>query len=312
MLSRADQRIYVQIPAYRDKELLFTLEDLLRTAASPGRLRIGVAWQYGPGDEGGETALRRLPHVEIIKIPASRSLGCNWARSLLQARAGDEPYTLMLDSHHRFVPGWDEMAIGILEDLRSAGFARPVLTGYLPPYIPQTDPVGRIRAIYRMAEAERVDGLLFRLVGHPVSRTEAQGPFPASFASLHFLFADASFIRDVEADPAVYFFADEVSVGLRAFTHGYDLFHPHLVLGWHLYDRASRVPHWQDHPDWPRLNRASCDQLRRLYRGELRGARFGTGTARSVADFERRAGLRLIQPVAAPAEHDLVLPTGGG
>jgi hypothetical protein len=288
--------IYVQIPAYRDEELLPTVVSLRSAATRPDRLRIGLAWQYGPDEERLEKDLLRVPGVDVVKIPAAESCGCNWARGLLQARAGDERYTLLLDSHHRFAPGWDEATVDMFEDLRSADCPKPILSGYLPPYQPDSDPAGRVDAIYTMREAERCDGLLFRLVGDAVrDRAAIQKPFPGAFASLHFLFADGVFNREVPADPAIYFFADEVAIGLRAFTHGYDVFQPHRVLGWHQYDRSHRVPHWRDHPGWRRLNRLSLARLRALYSGAA-GDRHGIGSARSIAAFEARAGLRLIGP----------------
>src|SRR5271169_3397428 len=72
-------RVYVQIPAYRDRELLRTLQDLTRTAVNADRLRIAVAWQYGQDETHLEGQLRSCGNVELIKIPANRSQGCNWA-----------------------------------------------------------------------------------------------------------------------------------------------------------------------------------------------------------------------------------------
>src|SRR5690349_20509893 len=45
-------------------------------------------------------------------------------------------------------------------------------------------------------------------------------------------------------DPSIYFFVDEIAISLRAYTLGYDLFHPHRILGRHLYNRSTRVTHW--------------------------------------------------------------------
>ena len=288
------RRIFVQIPAYRDRELLSTLRSLLETASQPELLRVAVAWQYGEDEEHLEGRLRQWGNVQLKKIPASESKGCNWARSLLQREWDDEEYTLLLDSHHRFVPGWDQQLIALFEAQRQAGVPRPILTSYLPPYDPHNDPHGRVACMFQISPLERHDGLLFRLTGHAIPRwTELDTPVPAHFVSLHFLFAEGSFNADLCFDPAIYFFADEVAVALRAYTRGYDLFHPHRLLGWHLYDRATRITHWSDHAGWHAQNRRSCEQLRALYRGELHGE-YGVGTARSIADYERYIGLPLV------------------
>ena len=288
------ERIYIQIPAYRDRELLPTLENLMQTAREPARLRIAVAWQYGAEEAALEPRLRRWPNVHITKIPAHASRGCNWARALLQRQWAGEPYTLFLDSHHRFIDGWDEATIEAFEELRRDRSQKPILTAYLPPYDPHDDPRGRTQCIYAISPHERHEGLLFRLTGHAVRDWKLlERAIPAKFVSLHFLFADGSFNEQVPFDSSIYFFADEVAVALRAYTSGYDLFHPHAILGWHLYDRSTRVTHWNDHADWGTRNRRSVQRLSALYRGALRG-RYGVGQTRSIADFEALMGESLM------------------
>ena len=294
MNQRGNARIYVQIPAYRDPELLRTLQDLTATAADADRLRIAVAWQYGPDELHLESRLRSCGNVELIRVPASRSQGCNWSRNIMQDGWNGEEYTLLLDSHHRFAPGWDDQAISIFEGLRLSGVAKPILSGYLPPYDPYNDPRGRSAMLLKIQLCERNLGMLYRLVGSEIPDwRRLDGPVPANFASLHFLFADGSFNRELPFDPSIYFFADEVAIALRAFTHGYDLFHPHRILGWHLYDRRTRGTHWQDHAGWRNQEDISCQTLFDLYEGRLFG-KYGIGNVRSIADYEQFIGMPLI------------------
>lgn len=286
--------IYVQIPAYRDKELLPTVQDLTRTAARPDRLRIAIAWQYGDDEAHLEQPLRACGNVELIKIPAAQSKGCNWARTLLQQGWRNDPYTLFLDSHHRFVTAWDEQLIAIYEERRAAGITKPIITAYLPPYEPHNDPRGRTECLFKICVRERHQSMLYRLVGHAIPRwRELSAPVAAHFASLHFLFAEGAFNREIVFDPAIYFFADEVAIALRAYTRGYDLFHPHRLLGWHQYNRATRVTHWSDHPGWQRQQELSCRRLRELLSGELFGE-YGIGEVRDIADYEAFVGMALI------------------
>lgn len=286
--------IFVQIPAYRDSELLATIRNLMCTAQRPERLRVAIAWQYGREEEVLEDEIRRWPNVELLKIPATQSQGCNWARSLLQQRWGGEPYTLFLDSHHRFADGWDEQVIEIYEERRHAGVAKPIVTAYLPPYRPRDDPQGRTECVFAIDVQERHQGMLFRLTGHPIHEWKSlSSPVPARFASLHFLFTRGAFNREIPFDPAIYFFADEVAIALRAYTSGYDLFHPHRILGWHLYDRSTRITHWSDHDVWQGRQQASCRRLRELYRARVPSP-YGVGALRSVTDYEAFAGTPLI------------------
>ena len=266
-------------------------------AERPGRLRVAVVWQYGKDELELERTLRSFPQVELTKIPARYSSGCNWARSLSQRHWKGERFTLFLDSHHRFAPGWDVTLISWHEALRRQGVARPVLTGYLPRYSLHDEPTGREHAVLNLEVHERYDGLIYRLIGHQVPEADQlTKPIPGRFASLHCLFAEGRFNDDVPFDPNIYFFADEVAIALRAYTHGYDLFQPHRVIGWHLYDRSTRGTHWDDHSDWFRQNALSQARLRALYRGDLRGPH-GIGTRRSIAAFEAHIGTALIEQV---------------
>lgn len=42
------ERIFVAVAAYRDEEAQWTVADLLRQAAHPDRIRIGIVWQARP------------------------------------------------------------------------------------------------------------------------------------------------------------------------------------------------------------------------------------------------------------------------
>jgi hypothetical protein len=287
-------RIYIQIPAYKDTELQPTLYDLIRQSADSSQLRIAVAWQYDERHEKLDVDFLERHKIEVIKIPAPESQGCNWARSLLQQKWDGEPYTLFLDSHHRFVPGWDQKAIGMYETLKAERSLKPVISAYLPVYDPFNEPGGRGKSPLKICFHERQKGLMFRLNSKELPSWQSlDGPVSAHFTSLHFLFAEGSFNEAIKFDPSIYFFADEIAIALRAWTRGYDLFHPHTILGWHLYNRATRVTHWDEHPEWSRQQEVSEQRLFRLYRGYITGA-FGVGDERTVASYEDHIGMKLI------------------
>ena len=84
---------------------------------------------------------------------------------------------------------------------------------------------------------------------------------------------------------------------VRAFTHGYDLFHPATTIVWHDYIRADAKKHWGDHVDtttvarvWSDLDTVSRNKVLRLVRGEA-VENYGLGSERTIADYEAYAGL---------------------
>jgi Glycosyltransferase (GlcNAc) len=284
------QGIYVQIPAYRDSELETTLRDLYSKADHAGRLRTAVLWQRG-ADESLSADVRSLPNLEIVDVEFSESRGPNWARALLQERWRGEPFTLLLDSHHRFVRGWDTAVVAMYRQLESSGVDKPLLTAYLPSYEPAREPGARKKRPYKIYPLQREQGVLTRLTSYPIPCwTRLNEPVVADFVSLHFLFAEGAFNEAVVFDPDIYFFGDELVIGLRAYLAGYDLFHPHRIVGWHCYDRGSRVGHWEDHSRWAEQHQKSLRKIRRLFL-DGRGRRNGE---RTVSDYEDHIMLPLV------------------
>lgn len=294
----SDARIFIQIAAYRDSELLATMRDCVTQAEHPEQLRFGICWQRAADETLAE--FEHDPRVRLIEVPFERARGACWARQQTQSLYRDEPYTLQIDSHHRFAPGWDVLAIDSLESLRAAGHAKPLLTSYAPVYDPDNDPAGRKAAPLRL----RFDGFTqdgpFAVMPETMDDWESlQGPEPARFFSAHLAFTLGAFCREVPYDPKLYFFGEEPSLALRAFTHGYDLFHPHRVIAWHFYGRERQPKHWADHRRWTFRNELSMQRFRRMIeegRAGVAGSAsalhpFGLGTQRSLQDYERFAGV---------------------
>ncbi|MGD9765892.1 MAG: GlcNAc-transferase family protein [Candidatus Binatia bacterium] len=289
------ERIFVQIAAYRDPELLPTLADCLARAARPERLTFGICWQRDEADSLGEYA--RDARFRIIDIDYRRARGACWARHRIQQLYDGEPYTLHLDSHHRFVDGWDELCLQMFRNLQAAGVAKPLLTSYAPVYHPHEDPAGRVPLPYRMRFRKfSVDGPVEALPETIDDCAALSAPIPARFFSAHFAFTLGRFCEEVPHDPKLYFFGEEPTLAVRAFTHGYDLFHPHRLVLWHHYGRTEFPKHWGDHAQWPFHDYRSLQRVRQLLRiddtpCEIAFGPYGLGTARSLRDWERYSGI---------------------
>ncbi|CAN7576922.1 UDP-N-acetylglucosamine-transferase [Rhizobium rhizogenes] len=284
--------IFVQIAAYRDPQLSYTLDSLFSEACRPDRLRVRVCWQHAL-HETLALRFRKNNAIEIDDVDYLQSHGANWARRRVQRSWRSEAYTLIIDSHLRFARHWDEHLVDMLEDRRAAGAARPIITAYPPDFDPDIYPAKRSRVPLKIYKEAYIDGLLVHFAGHRLALWQwLRSPIPAQFLALGFLFADGTFNADIPLDPHIYFFGDEITTGLRAFCHGYDFFHPHRVLAWHVYDRSTRRCHWQDHEDWSDEDRRSLARVRRVLGG--RGHRdYPLGEQRRPCDYERQIGLPL-------------------
>jgi glycosyltransferase involved in cell wall biosynthesis len=293
-----NKKIFIQIASYRDPELIPTLRDCIEKSDNPDNLVFSICWQHSKDDEWDNLdEFKDDSRFKIIDVDYTESKGACWARNTLQQQYDGEQYTLQLDSHHRFIEGWDTELINMLEDLRTKGHEKPLLTSYISSYNPETDPKGRTQVPWLMNFDRFIpEGAIFFLpatIPDWETRTE---PIPARFYSAHFTFSLGSFVVEVPHDPEYYFHGEEISIAVRAYTHGYDLFHPHKIIAWHEYTRKGRTKQWDDDKSWHVKNTDSHLRNRKLFEmdGLEKDIDFGIydfGTVRTLEDYERYAGV---------------------
>ena len=291
----SENTIFIQIASYRDPELKHTIKDCLSKAKYPENLRFAIAWQH----DNTENLDRYLldSRFQIIDIPYYKSNGACWARNLLQKKFNNEKFTLQIDSHHRFVKNWDEKLILMHQKLVKDGYKKPVLTAYLPSYDPEKDPDKRINLPWKMNfDRFTPEGVVFFLPASIDNFEKLSSPIRSRFYSAHFCFAPGSFVLDVPHDPLYYFHGEEISISARAFTHGYDLFHPHQVIAWHEYTRKNRTKHWDDDKYWHFKNNICHARNRKLLGvdgefNDINFKEFGLGKKRSLKEYEIYAGI---------------------
>lgn len=293
-------RIFIQIASYRDSELVPTLRDCIDKAERPDLLTFGIAWQHDGSESLAEFA--GDPRVRLFTCHWRDSLGACWARHHLQQLYDGEPYTLALDSHHRFAPRWDS---ALRDQFARLPSDKPVLTGYLPPYTPPNRLGPRRRWVFKAVEFNAEGDLLF--VPFPDQRWffPPSRPVRARFLSAHFTFAAGGFLADCGHDPKLYFRGEEITLAVRAYTHGYDLFHPEKPVIHHHYKRPAAPKHWDDHVEDgnQKISANLLDSLSKWRVRQLLGmedvtqafGRFGVGTQRSLPDYERYAGVNFAE-----------------
>lgn len=287
--------IFVSVASYRDPELVPTVLDCLAKADRPDELRIVVCWQH-LGDED-VSALSALPNVELDEHDARASRGACWARAHIMRRYADEDWFFQVDSHTRFAPGWDTRVIAAA---RATGSAKPVVTCYPAAYEPGTEPAADAAPTEMIVHSWFNDGL--PRLGQRFIENWSGPVVPARFAGACFFFAPGSIVEEVPYDPNLYFHGEELTLALRAYTWGYDLFHPTDVLAWHYYIREGSSRHWTDHLGadgarmWQELDSSSRRRVHNLVRFPSHG-RYGVGKVRSVADYLKYSGCDLSRQV---------------
>ena len=292
----------MSVASYRDPDLIPTLQDAVRRARYPADLRFGICWQHGE-DEPRPPDLGPA-RMQLIDVDWRESQGACWARAELMKLWEGEAYFLQIDSHMRFVQDWDAK---LLDQAERSGSSRPLLTTYGATFdpaaaLPETDdPTGLVANRFMASSIPLVH---FR--PRPDWRG-ASGPMRARFLSAHLLFTLGRFVTDIPYDPELYFMGEEITLAVRAFTHGYDLLHPSIPIAWHRSDRSGRALHWDDHRHGRGLpvtgsdrDAASLAKVAAFLERPSPGV-FGCGTSRSFAEYESYAGLSFRRRILSAA-----------
>lgn len=297
--------ILVLIASYKDADLINTINNAVEMAKYPDRIHFAICYQ----DDVAESyyqAIKDTSNLKIIVVPPNESKGCCWSRSLSQELYGGEDYVLQIDSHMRFVKDWDDRMINTLNECSSD---KPILTSYcndtedydeylkgLQDDKEQMD-IGHTLASYCM------NVFRFPLFSFGSYIDNFDKPYRGAFISGHFIFGKSDWIKEVPYDPALCFWGEEITLAVRLWTNGWDIFHPAKVLCYHRYgrnedtvidDSEKRVVHWQEHND-TLFDYLSKDRVRRLLCQNEDLGEYGLGSVRTLEDYEAFSGVYFSQ-----------------
>ena len=311
--ARSALTIFVSIISYRDPETLPTLQSLYSTACHPSRVFAGVVWQVDPvadaafvfpsPSSSSSTASVPSSHLRQLFLHHTAARGPLYARHLCRRLYGGQQLLLQVDSHMRFVDGWDVQLIDQLYRASTAASPDPsqqraaVITGYPSGYEvkgsgahgakePPISPSVNVMAASHFAP----DGLL-RIKGIPLhqrptpSPTSAAVPSPSShshppqlpsplpslFVSAGFLFTSARQLRLPAVPPSSFpflFFGEELLLSLQCWAAGFDAFHcaPHVAV--HCWERGYRKGWREVVGAEGEGEREGKERLSRIMRGE--------------------------------------------
>ena len=315
--EKTNDTIFIQIASYRDPQLLPTIKDCINKAKYPENLRFGIAWQHSKDDTWDNLEeYKNDSRFKIIDIPYKDSQGVCWARNLVQGLYSNEKYTLQLDSHHRFAENWDQTLIDMLADLQKEGYSKPLITAYIPSFDPDNDPEKRAMEPWKLTFDRYIpEGAVFFLpAAFDKQKDDLTKPMLGRYYSAHFAFSVGEFAKEVRHDPNYYFHGEEISISVRAFTYGYDIFYPHKIVCWHEYTRKGRSKQWDDDKSWVKKNANSHARNRKLFGmdGEINDVDFGPygfGSVRSLSDYEKYAGMKFSERAITQDVVDHKLPS---
>ena len=278
-LDLDSETIFVSIASYRDFETRWTIYDLFQKASRPKNVFVAIVWQVDRVQEDADlmkpvgSSPEWLPRMREIVMDYREAEGPCLARHLAQQLWRGERYHLQLDSHMRFVQGWDDVCLQQLHAAESLSQSeRVVLSTYPPDYHgfgasasipdPSLAPVPLL-----CAQKFNEDGFL-TFVAKSMERSNLQvdSPVPSLFWAAGFSFSRSSLIKEVPYPRELphLFFGEEVYMLARMWTRGWRFYAPSLPICYHKYERSSRPHTFQSDVLKESLRRDSQEKVLRV------------------------------------------------
>jgi hypothetical protein len=296
--------IFISIASYRDKQLVPTILDCIKKCENPQNIFFGINWQRDETED--LSALKNIPNILIEEYDWKESKGACWSRHSIQKNLYDgQKFYLQLDSHHKFLENWDSHLFRLYNEAKQFS-EKPLIGTYGTTFWPESNKELKNEP-YRINTFESFgsDG---DIVSRPIfiknhqEINKKQNLIRARLLSGHFIFGDGNFATDCMYDPNFYFRGEEVSLSARAYTHGFDFFHPTYTVIWHEYLREKSNKHWTDHvknngfvQEGEDRNLISKRRQRKLFgidqNDDIDFKQYGFGKERSLHDYELYAGL---------------------
>lgn len=276
-----EETIFILTVSYRDIEVAPTIARAFARAAHPERIVIGVHSQNEGGDVEPErdpiaglkhTGLvcpyhpicTRLDQVRVSRTNWKRSEGPTVARALAEKHYRNETYVLGIDSHCHFLRGWDNVAIDMFKRIKNdlalitsypPGHGEDMQGGYGGEAFDINPTPTEQKAICRTRRVNLHTSISFKHDMNMMHRPQdGVPPVRVAFFAAGFSFSRGHRIVNVPFDyytPYI-FDGEETSMGVRAWTWGYDLYQPDRDIISHLYiaSGSSLRPVFWDSPYW--------------------------------------------------------------
>ena len=302
--------IFISVASYLDPMMLFTINDAMVKADNPELLRFGLVDQNPKNQRKLIDKLYFRNQVRYVHVQPTDTLGVSWARSLAFSLYDGEGFLLQIDSHMLFEQSWDTVLRQELNRLLGVSI-KPILTTYpyrfdfvsgVPTYTPSDNQTALVLRPHPATPLSSSNCVL-RFEGRHVAATS---PVLGCHIAAGFFFCSGSFIEEVPYDPYLYFHGEEQSLALRAYTRGWDIYHPVYTPLYHLYkseNTSHEAHHWFGQVNERRvfsstyLTQRSQERLTQLVsHGSLPGA-FGLGSLRTLHDYKVLSGIDYLNRV---------------
>lgn len=299
-------KIFISLASYCDELLFFTIKDSISKADNPQNINFGVVDQNESTQKDAIDKLNLKERIRYVYINMLDTLGVSWARNIAFSLWNGEEFLLQIDSHTLFDKGWDTTLIKQHQKLKEIS-KKPIITTYPydfsfdednnPVYKEQSSKYVLVLRPHPETELKDDNAVLRFRANHKLSDNPVLGCHMAG----GFIFASSDFIEEVPYDPFLYFHGEEQSLSIRAFTKGWDIYHPNIIPLHHMYkkiDTEHTTHHWHESVASKRaldandLKSRAVKRINRLFYGDgMKNTPYGLGSVRSLEEYIDFSGI---------------------
>ena len=294
----AEDTMFVSVASYRDSECAATIKNMFEQADRPGRVFVGICEQNDAADQSEACVPASLPkNVRRVSIPHSEAKGPTYARYLCSTLYQGETWYVQIDSHTRFVKGWDTKAIA---NAKKCPSPKAILTHY-PRKMEEYG--GGDTGVPVLCRSKFDDQGVVTFESVIMEPPKDGIPRKVPFVSGGFVFMPGTAVRDVPYDPDLphLFQGEEILHSARLWTAGYDFYTPLDNIVYHQYLRKDKPKFWNDIPNFNATQQATLRKVRQLLGLELphrTDYKLGMGSARPLEEYWKFAGVDILKKTA--------------
>jgi hypothetical protein len=305
--------IFVSIASYRDSVCSITVESLYSMANNPQNVYVGLCQQNnGKEDQDcvnsdSQIISKYIKNIGIIRIPYFEAKGPTWARYLCSTLWNGEQYYFQIDSHTKFVRGWDTKCINMINMIKDSGLSpKPVLSHYPKEYEAYKD--GELSDVEkynvpRMCKSFFNSRDMLSFMGSQIMNSN-KIPYNTPYLASGMFFCEAYFLDELPYDPNLdyLFVGEEILHSIRFYTNGWDIYTPVENIIFHEYERKDKPKIWTDNPyysDLPAFNKVKY-YIGMIQENEKNNIdkhiinnidKYGLGKTRTLQDYFNFAGI---------------------
>lgn len=270
------ETIFVTIASYRDYRCPHTLEALFEQAAYPERIRVAIVDQFdlktekncatpkrSCADYPDDTLCRYAHQIDVYEMDATLAVGPVFARHIGDRMYRGEYFVMQSDAHMEFVNDWD---VDVISQWKKTNNEMAVLTTYVSNVDGHYNATSGERSTttrpfmcYTIFDQDYYNEALSFLMHDQQPEDDPMLPEPilSPFWAAGFSFSRGHFAVQVPYDQyqPMIFQGEEISIGIRGFTYGYDYYAPEKSILFHYYnhgkgeEKKEKVPKFWEHSD---------------------------------------------------------------